>query len=231
MDAQERAVIDGIFDRLKQAADQPREPQAEAYIAQKIAAQPYAPYALAQTVYVQEQALTNLNGELENLRAQLEQARRQPAASGGFLSGLFGGGARPDAQAPAGRAMPSAAAPSALGNMGHQSQMTPQQQYAPAQSAPGPWGGQPAQAQQGGGGFLKTAAMTAVGVAGGMVAGNMLMNAFNGSGKPGEQAQAAAQPAAAEAQNEPEAAYDNASYEADQGYDDSADMGGGDDWA
>jgi uncharacterized protein len=222
MDAQERAVIDGIFDRLKQAADHAREPKAEAYIAQKITAQPYAPYAMAQAIYVQEQALINLNNELEETRAQLEQARRQPAASGGFLSGLFGGGARPQAQ--------PQSAMGGMANHARQAQMAPQQQSAAGQPAPGPWGGQAAQPQQGGG-FLKTAAMTAVGVAGGMVAGNMLMNAFSGSGQGGAKAQAepAAQPASAEEQAEPEAAYDNASY--DSGYDDSADMGGGDDWA
>jgi uncharacterized protein len=217
MDAQERAVIDGIFDRLKQAADQPREPQAQAYIAQKVAEQPYATYTLAQAVYVQEQALINLNNQLEETRAQLEQAKRQPVASGGFLSGLFGGGARPQAQPQ-----------SAMGGMARQAQMAPSQTVPQQQPAAGPWGGQAAQPQQGGG-FLKTAAMTAVGVAGGMVAGNMLMNAFSGSGQSGGQAQAAAQPAAIESQGESEAAYDNASY--DSGYDDSADMGGGDDWA
>ena len=60
MTPQERDVIAGIFDRLKQAANQPRDPEAENYIAQRLREQPYAPYAMAQAVYVQETALTNL---------------------------------------------------------------------------------------------------------------------------------------------------------------------------
>ena len=58
MTPQERDVIAGIFDRLKQAANQPRDPEAERYIAERLREQPYAPYAMAQSVYVQEQALT-----------------------------------------------------------------------------------------------------------------------------------------------------------------------------
>ncbi|MFN3671827.1 MAG: DUF2076 domain-containing protein, partial [Bosea sp. (in: a-proteobacteria)] len=52
MTPQERDVIAGIFDRLRQAADQPRDPEAENYIAQRLREQPYAPYAMAQAVYV-----------------------------------------------------------------------------------------------------------------------------------------------------------------------------------
>ncbi|MFD2677376.1 DUF2076 domain-containing protein [Camelimonas lactis] len=128
MDPQEREVIDGIFQRLQEAANNPRDPEAERYIADLVARQPHAPYALAQAVYVQDMAVQQLssrNQELEQRVQQLEdEARRtreqlaqeqlareqaqvqpapNPAPAGGFLSGLFGGrGSVPPAGRPGG---------------------------------------------------------------------------------------------------------------------------------
>lgn len=189
MTPQERSVIDSIFERLKPAANQPRDPDAERHIADLMRQQPYATYVLAQSVYVQEQALTNLNQENEQLKAQLADAERraqaQPAQSGGFLSSIFGGGA------PAAPARPAPQAAPQGGPWGGQQRMGMQ----PEPQAPqgGPWGGaaaQQAQPQRGGSGFLGSALTTAAGVAGGMVVGNMLMNAFKGgsSGQSGQQA-------------------------------------------
>jgi len=81
MTPQERDVIAGIFDRLRQAANQPRDPEAERYIADRLRDQPYAPYAMAQAVYVQEQAVLNLQAQVEDLQAQMQelQARQQAA--------------------------------------------------------------------------------------------------------------------------------------------------------
>ena len=93
MTPQERDVIAGIFDRLRQVANQPRDPEAERFIADRLREQPYAVYAMAQSIYVQEQALANQQAQLEQARAEIEELRRQspPAApaeqSGGFLSG------------------------------------------------------------------------------------------------------------------------------------------------
>src|SRR5919205_3702356 len=97
MNSQERDVIDDIFRRLQQAADQPRDPEAERFIADRVRSQPYAPYAMAQLIYVQEEAIKSLNQQLEELRAEVERARSQPQ-SGGFLSSIFGGGSRPEPQ-------------------------------------------------------------------------------------------------------------------------------------
>jgi len=162
MDHQERQVIDDIFRRLEQVANQPRDPEAERHIAEKLRHQPYATYALAQAVYVQEQALANLNAEIEQLRA--EQAR---PPQGGFLSGLFGGGSRqpepPRGASPWGRPA------------GHPMQ----QPYGMPQGGMmggGPWGGM----QQRGGGFLQSAMATAAGVAGGVMIANALSHAFGG---------------------------------------------------
>jgi uncharacterized protein len=110
---------------------------------------------------------------------------------------------------------------------------------------PGPWGGQPqqpagpwGQQQRGGGmGFLGTAAMTAAGVAGGMLAANAISNMFSGGGA--GQAQAAAGSGFSpvpptEAPQQP-ASYQepNNGYQAEPAsYDDGSDYGGGgDDWA
>jgi hypothetical protein len=92
MNEQERQVISDIFKRLEQVANEPRDPEAERFIQDRLRAQPYAPYAMAQAIFVQEQALQSLNAQLEALRAEVEETRNRP--QGGFLSSLFGGGAR-----------------------------------------------------------------------------------------------------------------------------------------
>ena len=84
MNDQERQVIADIFRRLEQVANQPRDPEAEAYIAECVRRQPYAPYAMAQAVFVQEQALAKLQADNEALRAELEAERR------GLYTGAFG---------------------------------------------------------------------------------------------------------------------------------------------
>ena len=243
MTPQERSVIDSIFERLKPAATQPRDPEAERYIAELMRQQPYATYVLAQSVYVQEQALANLNQENEQLKAALAQAEQkaaaQPAQSGGFLSSIFGGApaapARPAAPQPQG-------APQQGGPWGGQPRSMGMQQ-AP-QAAPqqgGPWGGAPAAAapaQGGGSSFLGSALTTAAGVAGGMVVGNMLMNAFKGGSGASNPAHAASSDVQPLDQNRPaeqhaanyadesnrDEGYDEADYGSDGGYDD----GGGD---
>ncbi|MGL4439650.1 MAG: DUF2076 domain-containing protein [Bosea sp. (in: a-proteobacteria)] len=249
MTPQERDVIAGIFDRLKQAANQPRDPEAEKFIAERLAQQPYAPYAMAQSVYVQEQALTNMQSQIEELQAQVQQLQSQPPQQqGGFLSGLFGGGtpARPPVAAPQPMQRPMGAPGMAMApqhggmaqggpmqggpNHGGPNQGGPWAGQQPGQQAAGPWGGA-AQPRQGGG-FMQTAMMTAAGVAGGMVLGNVLMNAFQGSKPPaptpaGEQS-ASAEPASNEGPADGgQAEMQPASYEDPGQYND----GGGDEWA
>lgn len=180
MNDQERQVIDDIFQRLEQVANQPRDPEAERYIAEKLRRQPYAPYALAQAVFVQEQALGNLQAENERLRAEFDRLSRQPPQQGGFLSSIFGGGASRPPE-PAYNAPPARQA-SPWG----QPQPQPQQPYGgpqggPMGGAPGPWGGMQ---RGGGGGFLGTALTTAAGVAGGMMIANALSHAFSGDNNP-----------------------------------------------
>lgn len=225
MNPQERQVIDGIFDRLKNVANQPRDPEAERYIGDLVQKQPYATYALAQSVYVQEQALLNQQREIEQLQAEIAEMRtrpQQPASGGGFLSGLFGGGnSQPQRQ------------PESMPAYGQRREMPPQAPAAgpwgggqPQAAAPGPWG-QP-QPQRQGMGFLGTAAAAATGVAGGMVLGSILSSALGGG---------AAQAATSQAQglfgNSP--AQEGAAAPDQQGYEDNAsdanwdDSGYGDD--
>ena len=56
MNTQERQIIDHLFDRLREAEWQasPREPVAETHIRSRIAAQPGAPYLMAQTIIMQD---------------------------------------------------------------------------------------------------------------------------------------------------------------------------------
>jgi len=262
MTPQERDVIAGIFDRLRQAANQPRDPEAERFIADRLREQPYAVYAMAQSVYVQEQALTSMQGQIEQLQAEVEQLRNQPPApapaqqSGGFLSGIFGGGASQPARSGSvpsfpQRGQPQPASPPWGSQPGAQG-APPQQGMA---AAPGQWQNPAAQqAPARGGGFMASALTTAAGVAGGMVAGNMLMNALGGGksaaseAKPAEASTAAnkdasqnsdaakdtqtaadQQPAAEPQQAQPEPTYQDANYD-DGSYDDGS-GGGDDDWA
>ncbi|MEO5807585.1 DUF2076 domain-containing protein [Devosia sp.] len=87
---QDRDAIDGLFDRLETAAERsaPREPDAETLIQRRLRQTPAAPYYMAQTILVQEQALEGARQQIEALEAQL--AGR--SANTGFLGGLFGNG-------------------------------------------------------------------------------------------------------------------------------------------
>jgi uncharacterized protein len=257
MTPQERDVISGIFDRLKQASNVPRDPEADKLIADRLKEQPYAAYAMAQSVYVQEQALLNLQQQMEQLQgevARLQSAANQAQpAQNGFLSSIFG--AKPAVPTPTpgrpmglpptfgGQNQPQQAG---MPNQGMQNpgMMAAQPNYPPQQQAPGPWGGAAAPRQ--GGGFMQTAMATAAGVAGGVVLGNVLMNAFGGSQGAGQNA-AASSPAGATG-NEAMGPYaaastdqapgaeqpqaQTASYDDNQGgYDPGFDSGGDGDWA
>ncbi len=230
MNEQERQIIGGIFERLRQVEGQQRDPEAERFIADRVAAQPYAPYAMAQAIYIQEQALTNQQQELEALRAEVEQLRSQPKG-GGFLSSLFGGDPRP---APGMAPRQSYQDGQGFGGPQGHPGMQPQQggPWGGQQAgAPGPWG---QQAQRPGGGFLASAMTTAAGVAGGMLVANALSSAFGGGSKGSESAgagdtgQAQAQEASHQ-QPEPQNDFQQASYD-DGGYD-SGGFDGGGDWA
>jgi hypothetical protein len=91
MDHQDRQAIEGLFAKLGEVERQSgaRDAEAEAFIRSRIAAQPAAPYFMAQTIVVQEQALNAAQARIAELEHQLAS---RPAGGGGFLSSLFGGG-------------------------------------------------------------------------------------------------------------------------------------------
>jgi hypothetical protein len=148
MDRNDRYAIETLFERLADVEQRNprRDPDAEAFINRKIGEQPGAPYYLAQTVVVQQQALEAAQERIAELeastyersgRTKLQDWRRQPSRLG----------------------QPS------------------------FNNRPQPWGG--------GGGFLAGAAQTALGVAGGVLLGNMIAGALFGD----NEAQAADQSA------------------------------------
>lgn len=142
---------------------EPRDAEAERLIAGQIAQHPAAPYYMAQTIVVQEQALIAAQARIEELERQSAQ---RSSSGGGLFGGLFGGGASQQPKRPT----------------------RPQgtyQQHQPYGQANGPWGGQQS---RGGGGFLAGAAQTAVGVAGGMMLGSMLGSMFSDPAQAAEQA-------------------------------------------
>lgn len=185
MNDQERQIIADIFKRLEGVKDQPRDIEAERFIAEKLRAQPYAPYAMAQALYVQEEALKSLNEQMEQLRAENEQLQSRGSGGGGILSSIFGGGSSRQQPASFSRGQPGYGQGGQPGGYGPQGGPWGGPQGGPQQGGfgqgGGPWSGQP-QAQPAGGGFLRGALTTAAGVAGGMVVGSALMNAFSGGG-------------------------------------------------
>ena len=186
MTPEERQMLGGLFQRVNSAAATQRDPEAESFITDAVRAAPHAPYVLAQTVLVQQQALEAAANRISQLEAAAQQGGEQSQEHGSFLGNLgksiFGGGPssppRPDSDP---QAYQRAAPPPPRGYAPPPPQggypPPPPQGYPPQ---PGPWG-QP-QPSAGGGGFLQNAASTATGVAGGVVLGNLLGGLFGGHG-------------------------------------------------
>jgi hypothetical protein len=107
MEQQAKQMITDLFGKLKQAEYQtgPRDADAEGLINKAVAAQPSAPYYMAQAILVQEHALNNLNQRVQQLEQELI---KPPAGGGGFLSGLFGAGVGADNSSRARRPVPAA---------------------------------------------------------------------------------------------------------------------------
>lgn len=147
MQQQERDLISGLFGRLQQFENQPRDLEAERLIGDYVSRQPAAAYLLTQTAIVQEEALKQARARI----AELESKASETSFLGSAPK-IGPWGAAPSApQAPAPRspwqAAPQMQAASPAAPVGQQAAM-----------------GAPA---GGGGGFLRTALTTAAGVAGG----------------------------------------------------------------
>ena len=156
MDRNDQQAIESLFKKLANVERQspPRDAEAEAYIREQIARQPGAPYYMAQTVVVQEQALNAAQARIEELERQL--ASRQ-GASGGMFSGILGDSRQ------------SSRSAGSVPRVGRPEAEARRQPFAHAQPP-----------QRAGGGFLAGAAQTAMGVAGGILLGNMIAGMFGG---------------------------------------------------
>ena len=183
MTPEERQLLAGLFDRVRAAEGNPRDREAEAFIADAVSAQPHAPYLLAQTVIVQEHALRAANDRLQALEAQVQDLQKAAAPSeggGSFLGGLgrslFGGEpAHPVPPPP--RASVPVSGPWAT-----------QPAYAPPpapQPPPQPqWSSAPQAPVGSAGSFLHGALGTAAGVAGGVLLANSIRGLFSGQMNP-----------------------------------------------
>jgi hypothetical protein len=139
MNSQESTLITELFDRISKNQPQQLDSEAERLIAEKVAANPHAPYVLTQSTIILQQAVSAAQARIAALEKQVSEA--SSAQQGGFLSGvanLFGAPQPPAQSAPARPVAPPS---------------------IPQQAAPAP--------TSGGSSFLQNAAATAAGVAGG----------------------------------------------------------------
>ena len=183
MTPEERQLLAGLFDRTRAASANHRDPDAEAFIADAVRQQPYAPYLLAQTVIVQEQALQAANQRLQELEARVHELEEQASKpqQGGFLGGLgstiFG--------SPSQAERPRSSVPSSgsAGTSPWTRQNNDPYPQAAAPQQPSPWqqgGYGQAAPQQASGSFLKGALGAAAGVAGGVLLANSISGLFSG---------------------------------------------------
>lgn len=174
MSPEERQLLAGLFERTRSAATAPRDQEAENFINEQIKLQPAAPYLLAQTVLVQDQALQAANQRLQELEGRVKELESKPQQSGGFLGSLFGGASRPAPRAPAPPpgydGQPPAYPPQGAGPWGP----------GPGAGAYPPAGYPQAAPAQQGGGFLRGALGTAAGVAGGVLLADSIRGLFHG---------------------------------------------------
>lgn len=244
MTPEERQLLNALAERVKNVPPQSKDPEAEQFINNLVRERPDTTYILAQTVIMQDFALRSAQSQIEDLQRQLNEQKPQPqASSGSFLGGLFGGS---QAQAPSGsvpRVNPSSrpmTPPPGDQNYG----------YGGPQGYPPPQGVPPMQPSQTGD-FLRSAASTAAGVAGGALLFQGISSLFSGhhgsllgglggdvAGKPptdsltetaGVQSHGS-DPAQATYYDDTPSERDN-SYDADYGGDADPDFGGGDDYA
>jgi hypothetical protein len=173
MTPEERQLITGLFDRMRDFGSPEKDREAEALINQSVRANPDAAYMLVQSVLVQGQALQAANDRVMELEDRLRAAEegapvRAPAAGGSFLGGLFGSGRAASEPEPRSGSVPSIgtrATPSVYGDRASWSRASAQ---PPAPEA--------RQQAAGGGSFMRTALATATGVAGGMLLAESIRN-------------------------------------------------------
>jgi len=138
MTPEERNLLSDLFQHLREVEVQPRDAEAERFIQQMVQSQPAAPYYMAQSVLVQQQALTAAQQRIEELERQLKDAQsrapqQQPSGGGSFLSNALGLGRSPWG----GRADEQRPAPTAQQGQGPAYNPVPPNPVPPTR---GPWG-------------------------------------------------------------------------------------------
>jgi hypothetical protein len=118
MDRNDQKAIEALFDKLATVERNapPRDAEAEAYIRDRTTRQPAAPYYMAQTIVVQEEALAAAEKRIEELEAQGASGHsRQLSRSTGSVLRV----GRPETSSPqAGQGFLAGAAQTALGVTG-----------------------------------------------------------------------------------------------------------------
>ncbi|MEV6874552.1 DUF2076 family protein [Amycolatopsis sp. NPDC051128] len=166
MENQDRELILGLANRLRQAQPVQKDPEAAQLITQYIQSQPDALYLLVQAVLVQEDALRTAQARIAELQAAPPATAPAFGAAPAPAFGPAPNQAYGAAPGPAYAPQPAQAGGGFMSRMFGQNR----DQAAPAGGAPG----------RSGGGFLKTAAVTAAGVAGGALLFQGLSGAFGG---------------------------------------------------
>jgi hypothetical protein len=161
MTPEERKLVIELFDRLATLEDAERDPEAERLIKDGLRQAPNAPYALVQTVLVQDEALKRANARIRELEGEGEAPARDTSFLGSMRDSLFGAresrGSVPSVPQGSGPTVPASGMSTAW--------RTGAQPMAPS---PMPAGPLPAGvAAPMGGSFLGTAASAAAGVIGG----------------------------------------------------------------
>ena len=154
MTPEERKLVIELFDRLATLEDAQRDPEAERLIRDGLRQAPNAPYALVQTVLVQDEALKRADARIRELEGAVaaETPPRDTSFLGEMRESLFG---KREGRGSVPSVRPTEAAP--MSPAWHTGTQAPQPMPAGAAGAP----------MGSGGSFLGTAAAAAAGVIGG----------------------------------------------------------------
>jgi hypothetical protein len=148
MTPQENSMLEDLVRKVGETQLTEKDPEADQLLRQELGRDPDAVYKLAQTVLVQNLALNQARAQIREMQQTQQQV--QPARATSFLGGLLGHRDPPMPTPPQYQQVPSPQPP------GYQA--PPQYAISPPYAGPGP---SPA------GSFLRSAATTAVGIAGG----------------------------------------------------------------
>jgi uncharacterized protein len=95
MDNRDRSAIEELFRKIARVEQRsgPRDREAEAFIRSQIAAQPAAPYYMAQTIVAQQKALDDAEARIEELEGRAYEESVRGRTSGPWAAAPdFGGG-------------------------------------------------------------------------------------------------------------------------------------------